>query len=175
MSTFAAQWVLQIWGTLTTRPEMRASRQSTGSGSSNGQASFAASSASSLATEGATGSAGARTTAGNETAIDGQNGGRKKREWPSSETAEPKKKKRKLSNCNFENRKIGEQMKTEFSKKRAELEEELDEGYKKHFGAIAFSKWKKGPRRPVVLLGPYSVPPHLRATWMKMYENVSNA
>lgn len=66
-------------------------------------------------------------------------------------------------------------MKTEYLEKRAELEKELDEGYKKHFGAIAFSRWKKDPVRPVVLLGPYSVPPPLRATWMKMYESVSKA
>lgn len=118
--------------------------------------------------------------AGNSTAaVDGQNEGTKKRRRSSSNTAEPKKKKGKNRKSftfgETEKRQLAKQMKIEYSQKREELEDELDEDYKKHFGRIAFSRWKKDPLRPVVLLGPYSVPPPLRETWMKMYENVSAA
>lgn len=118
--------------------------------------------------------------AGNDAAAaDGDNEGTKKRRRSSSKTAEPKKKKGKnrksVTFKKAEKLQIAKQMKLEYSQKREELEDEIDADYKKHFGSIAFSRWKKDPFRPVVLLGPYSVPPPLRETWMKMYENVSVA
>lgn len=111
-----------------------------------------------------------------ENAVDEEKESKRRRRFISK--AEPKKKNGNQSKIftslkKIETVQLAEQVKSHYAERRAEIENDLDEGYKKYFGAIAISKWKKNPRRPVVLLGPYSVPPTLRDAWMEMYEKVS--
>jgi hypothetical protein len=64
--------------------------------------------------------------------------------------------------------------KREYLSEKAELMERIPEEYSKNIGKIVFGKWKKDPYRPVLLAGPYQVPPgNLRDTWITMFENVS--
>lgn len=62
----------------------------------------------------------------------------------------------------------------EYKAQKEETLEEVPEEYSKHWGKIVFGKWKKDPHRPVLLLGPYGVPPGpFRDMWQKMFKNVS--
>mmetsp|Transcript_19150 Transcript_19150/g.31755 ORF Transcript_19150/g.31755 Transcript_19150/m.31755 type:complete len:917 (-) Transcript_19150:990-3740(-) len=71
-----------------------------------------------------------------------------------------------------ERRLYSDDAKNEFISVQDELLERVPEEHSKHWGEIVFGKWKKDPHRPVVLLGPYGVPPGtLRDTWVKMFEN----
>jgi len=68
---------------------------------------------------------------------------------------------------------IAAELKKDFLMEKKRVLDSLDRPYKKLFGQIAFCRWKRGPYRPVVILGPYSVPLQLRDTWMKMW-NMAN-
>ena len=62
--------------------------------------------------------------------------------------------------------------KIEFLKQRWQVSKRVCESHSKLWGEVMFSRWKKQPYRPVLVLGPYQVHPDLRDTWMKMFEEV---
>jgi hypothetical protein len=99
----------------------------------------------------------------------------KKRARSKSTTQKEAKRKSKESRVQLD-LKLARDREKEYLSEKKDILERIPEEYSKHIGKIVFGKWRKEPYRPVLLAGPYQVPPGtLRDAWMKMFENVSTA